>query len=348
MANLNRDELSIIFKFLNGFDLHNASLVCSFWSEIAKEENKRRGYPCEVKTEFNSCIDNWDTLKTQLIDCCQVKPSLHILFCGFGKTKQILKGCYCQYLPSNCISISLEHFFTWITDNSISSIFFPEIPNLQISTITFNKHPWNKGIYCEELKCLFDDSFSNADRLKTIFEPIINDDFPTSGCIVFIYEIANNCILKLAQSLEKWFPNKKTSILGIGTDKLSICNSVYNSHICQHTVDCTAILLNGTDMQSWILILENDSHNDERMEEFKGKINLKKHAIGFSASGYNSSYYFECQQENLFNKYFPNVPIFQIYGDEAIARNDFKGLYTNLEDSYYMEETAAFMLLTYN
>ncbi|XP_043504534.1 uncharacterized protein LOC122525678 [Polistes fuscatus] len=347
-ANLNRDELRIIFEFLNGIDLYNASQVCRLWSEIAKEESKRRGSSCLMKQQSSPCLDSWESWKTQFIDCCQVKPSLHMFYCGIEYEKKLPEGCYCESLPPNCISILLKHFFLWCTKTSISSIFFPEISNLQTSTITFNKHPWHKGIYCEELKCLFDNSLSNADQLKTVFEPIINDDFPTSGCIIFIYDIATSCLSKLALSLQNWFPNGKTSILGLGLDELSICNSNYNSHVCQHSVDCVAILLNGTDMQSWILILENYSHDEERMKEFKEKINLKKHTIGFGIHGDNSNYSFECSEEDLFHKYFPNVPILQLYGNEAMATNELKGLYDNFSDRYDMMKTTAYMLLTYN
>ncbi|XP_043499960.1 uncharacterized protein LOC122522746 [Polistes fuscatus] len=102
-------------------------------------------------------------------------------------------------------------------------------------------------------------------------------------------------------------------------------------------------------MQSWILILENDSsYDEERMKEFKEKINLKKHTIGFGIHAYNSNYYFECPERDLFHKYFPNVPILQLYGDEAMATNELKGLYGNFSDIYDMMQKAAYMLLTYN
>ncbi|KAI4498995.1 hypothetical protein M0802_005861 [Mischocyttarus mexicanus] len=262
VPNLNKDELYIIFNLLNGLDLHNASLVC-------------RGPIFVVRNELEISSVDWKAIKREFIDSCKVNPSLHMLFFGSEYVKEPPIECCCRHLPLNCASILIERSIP--DDHSISSIFFPDTPNMKVSTISLNNHPWDKGIYCEELKC---------------------------------------------------FQIKKTLIWGIEADYLAICNHVYNSRICRNKVDCIAVLLSGTDMQSWITKLDTTYDNESMIKEFKETIKLKKHAVGFLAC-HENHIEIDYESQKLIQSYFPEIPIFTVSTSEAIAKYGFEGSSVN-------------------
>lgn len=91
-----------------------------------------------------------------------------------------------MYLPYNCWSVSMNMESFSSEKESLVSMCFPRLRDIQISTFTFNKHPWTMGIYCEELKALFDNSFNNAEKLKTAIEASFDNDSHNTSCWILL------------------------------------------------------------------------------------------------------------------------------------------------------------------
>ncbi|KAI4472709.1 hypothetical protein M0804_015637 [Polistes exclamans] len=349
---LEYDVVGLIFQYLNGLDLYNASKVCRSWFEIAQYILKGRKPTCISRKYDGRNLHSWNTVKNDIIDSCKVKPSIHMLLIASPYSQlqleeqlKLYKGCICEYLPLNCYSISIQKYIFESNENTVTSMFFPEVPKIKISTITLNWHLMDKGIYCEELKCLIDEP-RNADKLKNIFDSILNNDWSTESCLIIFYDCIKITIIHyLMQILNDWFPRKKVTIWGGLAYSLSVCNFVQTSRICQSLVDCTCILMTGTDMQSWTVVLKfrNDAKS---LEEFKNIVQLKKHSVGFMASSY-SNYYDE--DEKTFKTYFPNIPLFTIYDSEPLTGEYFSDI-CPLKKQLSLSETneTTFMILTYN
>nr|KAF7406647.1 hypothetical protein H0235_014303 [Vespula pensylvanica] len=76
-------------------------------------------------------------------------------------------------------------------------------------------HPSKAGIYCKELKILFDASFNNAEQLKTIFEVSFGKDSHKINCLVLLYKYWNYGFLiplNLLACLKNMMKFKKHSI----------------------------------------------------------------------------------------------------------------------------------------
>lgn len=160
---LNYYVLRKIFKLLNGLDLHNASQVCRSWSEAANDEKKERGPMYIIKRRKKTTPHyNSEQIKKEIIECCQVKPSLIMLVC-VPYSNVILRGCYCNFLPLECFFLSLE-YNSMIKNiirpkKTVASMYFPEVPNIKVSALTLRKNLKRPEIYCEELQLFFKKSF---------------------------------------------------------------------------------------------------------------------------------------------------------------------------------------------
>ncbi|KAL2711838.1 F-box only protein 22-like isoform X1 [Vespula squamosa] len=236
----------------------------------------------------------------------------------------------------------------------IVGMFFPKVPDVQISTLTFNKHPSKAGIYCEELKTLFDTSFNNAEQLKTIFEVSFGKDSHKTSCLILLHKYWRYDFLiplNLLTCLKNWFPYARTSIWGGVVQKLSVCNMVYNSHVCKNNVECVVISISGTEMQTWPLCLDRWCDTEKKIEDkfkvFKDGVKFKKHSIGLMfTSDIRGSYLYNLES-TIFKKFFPGVPLIEYFGNNAFGGELSEVTYERLE-AVESVNTTAFMILTYN
>lgn len=335
--------LIILFRYLNGYELGNASLVSR---EIARELNRRIGPLCLTK---NNCDDDVENVKKAFVDRCSIMPSLNIFVTLFRWHKERTKSCYCHRLPLNCYSVSINNCWLMEDKSVVLGMFLPKIRNLKVTTVTLNRHISGKGMYCEELKCSFDDSFNNSDQLKTIFKPVFRKNLSTDNCLILLYKYNAYPILEnLLQALEEWFPDKNACIFGGMVENLSICNKLINSHVCKLNADCISIIIRGRDMQTWTLKFNGSYDGYKLIKEFKDNIVLKTHSIGFMIAGECCLKYSHNRESSNFRKIFPRVPIFQIYSLETIDATSSNGLSEKLYNKWDRMESLVFLIITYN
>ncbi|KAI4498991.1 hypothetical protein M0802_005857 [Mischocyttarus mexicanus] len=234
-------------------------------------------------------------------------------------------------------------------DNIVSSLFLPDVPNLKITTISFNKHILGNRLYCEELKRSFDQSFNDADQLKTLFNTVFNNSNPTKNCLILLYR-TNSCSIpeNLIRSFTKWFPKEKASIIVGMVKNFFICSSTKNSRVCKTNANCLSILIRGMDMETSILRFNSFYDGSKLLKKFRDGIILKTHTICIMITG-------ECCMRNSvnrkfenFNKYFPNVPLFQIYGFETMSASSSNELHKKFYNKWEKIESTVFMIITYN
>ncbi|KAL2751087.1 F-box only protein 22-like isoform X1 [Vespula maculifrons] len=352
--NINYYVLRSIFEYLNGLDLSNASQVCKSWLEVAEDEKRRRGPSSVIRNrkEMKS-YKNWDDIKKEMIECFAIKPALCMFSTNSAKKDSHLQRCHCKYLPYNCYTVSLDMENSLLGNENLVAMYFPKIPNIQISTFTFNMHPWTMGIYCEELKTLFDNSLNNAEQLKTVIEASFDNDCHNTSCWILLCKIyyGTSIGFDLLEHFYKWFPRKRVSICGGIVNDLSVCNSVHNSRVCKNMAECVAILISGTKMQIWTVSLDemNDNNKDieDKLKNIKEIVKLKKHSIIFMfISEYCSS-----DMDNLeliMFEYFPRVPVVKYFCNGAFAGENLNEKYIQGCNDFENINTSVLMILTYD
>ncbi|KAI4495475.1 hypothetical protein M0802_008689 [Mischocyttarus mexicanus] len=356
MINLNYYVLRKIFKLLNGIDLHNASQVSRLWSEVAKDEEKERGPMYIIKRRKKTIFHyGWDQVKKEIIDCCQVKPSL-IMLMYVPYSNIISRGCHCNFLPVECYLLSLEYNSTIRNmirpKKTVASMYFPSVPNIQISALTLKKNFKRTGIYCEELELYFEDSLKYSKKLKTIFEEFFIHDSSMTSCLILLCDNINNAIaLDLIESLKDWFPNKNFPLWGGMVDRMSVCNYINNSRICQVHADSVAILLGGPEMKIWTVILDQFCETkqviENKLKDFKESITLRKHSIGFIFSSQFRENYLLALDSSIYHHYFPNVPLVNCFGHKSFG-GSLDEAYKRMPHNMDQIGDATLMIITYN
>ncbi|XP_047364576.1 uncharacterized protein LOC124954941 isoform X2 [Vespa velutina] len=353
--NLNYYVLRIIFKYLNGQDLSNASQVCKSWLETAVDEKKRRGPSSNTKSKKEiKSYENWEDVKKETIEYFTLKPILCMFFTYAVKKDTHLQRCHCKYLPHNCYSVSVNTDSFLSEEEFLVSMCFPKLQNIQISTFTFNRHPWTMGIYCEELKTLFDNSFNNAEKLRTTIEGLfVNDCNNTTSCWIILCKIFYGpCIgFDLVEHFYKWFPHKRIFVCGGIINHISVCNSEHNSRICRDQAECVAILISGTEMQIWTVSLDemNDDVQsfEDKIEDIKQIVELKKHSIIFMFISEYCTTSLNNLELTVF-EYFPRVPIVKYICHGAFGGENLDEKYIQGCNNFENKDTSVFMILTYN
>lgn len=352
---LNYYVLRIIFQYLNGFDLFNASKVCRSWLEVADDEKQTRGPMCIIKTKDSKLESiDYEIILKENIKCCKVKPSLSMLFIKMKNKEDIAEKCYCKYLPFNWYSpVVVSSYLPAEEKNTVLCMFFPEVPNIKITTLTLVPYKliWGNGIYCHEIKTNFNFSFSNADRLKTVFESVFSFDQRTESCMILLCD-RNGALIttNLENALRSWFPNKRLPVWGGIVDYLSICHHMPHTASSEATMSCIAVLISGEGLNTWSTFLYCNCNTQKQIEKtlkcFKDKITLKKHSIGFLFNPQFRNFLF-CLESTIFKQIFPGVPLVEYSGIGAFGGNDGEP-YTRIINKLNLFEKTAFMVITYD
>ncbi|XP_015179979.1 PREDICTED: uncharacterized protein LOC107068272 [Polistes dominula] len=354
--NLNYYVLRKIFKLLNGFDLHNASQVCSSWFEAANDVKNERGPMYVIKRRKKTLLNNkLEQFEKEVIECSQVKPSLiMLLYVPFNKA--ILERCYCDFIPVKCYLLSLEYHSTIRRmirpKKTVACMFFPEVPDIRYSTFTLKKNLKRSEIYCEELKLFIDNSFQNSDKLKTTFEEFFINDSTTTSCLILLCNnINNNIAIDLVKSLKEWFPNKNFPLWGGMVDRISVCTYEQNTRSCKVHADSIAILIGGPEMKIWSVILdhfcETEKVIDDTLKTFKESITLKKHSIGFIFSSRCRENYLLALDSSIYHNHFPNIPLVNCVGHKSLG-SSLDEAYKKISHDWNEIGDATLMIITYN
>ncbi|KAL2751085.1 F-box only protein 22-like isoform X1 [Vespula maculifrons] len=179
-----------------------------FWLEAVNDEIRTRGPSCIIRSRRKTNAPlSFDSIKKEMIGCSAFKPIFNIFFVASEEEESPSQRCHCEYLPFNFSSVSLNMCNSFLIKGKdlIVGMFSPKVFDVRISKLIFNKHSSKAGIYCKELKTLFDTSFYNAEQLKTIFEVSFGKDSHKINCLIL-------------------FPYAKTSVWGGVVQKLSVCS----------------------------------------------------------------------------------------------------------------------------
>lgn len=352
-----RDEaIRIVFKYLNGKELHNASTVCKSWLAIGRNENKSRGPMAYVRTikKFEYTLDLYSANKS-IIECCLTKPSLYMFLTNYESSYETVNKCHCHLLPRSCYSIGLKNNFLNDDKNTLFCMTFPIGSNVQVFNYTFCPYPYEDKLYCPELLYHFNNDFQGAENLKHKLELFFETTRPsTSFMIIFtnmlgLYQLINEIV-----ALGKWFPSSRVPIWGGVVDILSVCNSFHKNRECNFDAEMVHIIISGPDMAMWSLTLDDSCKTKKKLKakliEFKQRVNLKQHSMCFiftPALRYMKLYKFESK---AFTKVFPDVQVFHIYGHGAFEGNGFEDFHKKMPKILPIDENASTIItiFTYN
>ncbi|CAK9795086.1 F-box only protein 22 [Anthophora quadrimaculata] len=114
---LTYDVLRIIFKYLNGVELSNASMVCRSWLEVANDEKRTaRGSILYFLQDMRSA----EYFKTQIVQKLLIKPTLGLFFATPWRVSG-KKDCHCKVLPANCDVITIRTHGVIINDRELKN-----------------------------------------------------------------------------------------------------------------------------------------------------------------------------------------------------------------------------------
>lgn len=356
---LTYDVLCIIFKYLNGLDLNNASKVCRSWLEAANSEKRTRGPTCLMRNvkDWRYTPIGWEGVKRYSIECSQLKPSLALFF-TVGHKSSLSESCHCDDLPPNCHSVSLDTHGVVINDTArgeensdhIVCMSLPDVPNIKTSILTFNLYDWKDGDLTKLTK------FTYHKQLKAAFETSSDSDSRKASCLMLFCDWDGRKIaLHLLKSLGHWVPETRPCIWGGIAKNLSVCNSVNNTRVCKNSANCIAIVLSGTKMRTWSILLDVYCDTQEKVEDelrtFKDRVRLKKHSMGFmfacrirGRDMFDENYV----ESTIFKQFFPEVPLVGCYGDGEFGKKMLNETSKKKPKKWYTSMSTVFMILTYD
>ncbi|KAI4492828.1 hypothetical protein M0804_002619 [Polistes exclamans] len=323
-----RGRYSNLYSVLLDYNMHFLQLINNHlrsWLKVANDEKNSRGpdYFIRIVKETKS-LSNFEMIKKDLTEYCRKKPSLNIFYFLNLVELERPSSCQCENLSLNSYILEISYFCNIQNQKTIFSLFFPEETNIQISMVTFKQFiPFGK-IYCEEAKIWFDSSLFNTERIKSIFEPFFNNNRPTTSCLIIFCEC--NCTIAkfLEMALKSWFPNKNIPVWGGKIFNLSVCSYLSNSRKCKDNPHCAAVLINGTEMETYSICIDSNIDTqldiENKLKILKVNIELKKHSIGFMFSSKVISKLYNLQL-NTFKQLFPEMTLITYFGSEAYGGN---------------------------
>ncbi|CAK9795084.1 F-box only protein 22 [Anthophora quadrimaculata] len=308
---LTYDVLRIIFKYLNGVELSNASMVCRSWLEVANDEKRTaRGSILYFLQDMRSA----EYFKTQIVQKLLIKPTLGLFFATPWRVSG-KKDCHCKVLPANCDVITIRTHGVIINDRELKNgltdvvcTFLPDIPNVTIKTITF------VGVV----------------RSQTVAQG---------------RGLAKAVAAVLKQN------NKKSSIWGGVVRDLRICNSKDAKHNrCAQSATCIGVTLVGL-VDSWSVVIDGCYRTkkavEERLKSFRNHVSLRKHSMGFMFACHERGERMFCEdnvESSIFKSLFPEVPLVGCFGDGEFGKTTIPN---EEEEIWYNEISTVFLIVTY-
>lgn len=340
------DVLRIIFKYLNGMDLSNASRVCRCWLQAAQDEKQSRGPVCFMESS--------NSVNQQIIKNLKIKPALGLFFETTGVRDQHL-DCYADALPPNCYTIRLTtygliHDSTEIEGDVQNFVcaFLPDIPNVTIKTFAIRKIDYSHVIGPVVMKC---SKKFYCDLRQALGEPNVNNG--QSKCLLlfsFLYD--NGIAVRVSKALKKKYKHQPISVWGGIAKDLLVCNSAHGSfqHYCAEPAHSIGIVLSGA-LKTWSIVVYHNyktkSQVEERIKLLRESVQLQKYSIGFMfACCERGSYMFKERnvESSIFKRYFPEVPLAGCFGAGEIGNNSIEGPSGR---PWHRVASTVFLILTY-
>ncbi|CAL7934490.1 unnamed protein product [Xylocopa violacea] len=315
---LTYDVLSIVFKYLNGMDLLNASMVCRSWMEVANDEKRTRGGDTFL-TRYGIASTGIH-YKTRIVHKLKSKPALGLVFKSCHSVCK--EDCHCTLFPKDCAVITLGTYgvvfnnkeMEEASDNVVCA-FLPKIPAFE-------------GCENDRPKCLlFFCNLEGRDSTKSITKML----------------------------LERCDHAVKPSVWGGVVHDLYICNSKnFKSENCPQLAYSIAVILSGS-VDSWSVVINKKYCSKQlvemRLKAFKDLVSLRKHSMGFmfACCERGQNMFAECNVESsIFKKYFPKIPLVGCFGDGEFGYTIEPNKTSNVKNAHcYKERSTVFLIITY-
>lgn len=361
--NLNYDTMRLIFKYLNGKDLHHASLVCRSWLNIAEDEKLCRGPICIVRPSEKKLkpgyIEIWRNTFEETIRLLRIKVNVQMHFTQNLVFPVLIEECYCRNMPFNCISMFLGNFYSHKNNNYISNLFLPDVSSIKITTCSFLAGPWNEVLFCPEINAYMDPNLENFCEWQSEFDDHFVNTRSMPSCIIFFCDRSSISIAKtLLKHYLNCFLDNIISVWGGILDILTICLIKNNERLCRKRTSCASLFISGVNMKTWSVTLNDDCTTNEEIEkkltEFKMIVKLKQHSIGFIYTSNSRFYRFNNLESTIFQQIFPNLPVIYMCGIAGFSGdfNDVIKTISNLVPEGYLTRNndldTVIMVLTYN
>ncbi|XP_046418127.1 F-box only protein 22-like [Neodiprion virginianus] len=355
------DVLRLMLEYFNITDLTRAAMVCRSWNEAAEKEIHTRLKPqhflLEPNTESKKITD-----PKYVVDKLFIQPSVGMVFNGFHTRRQIWQpDCLCNYLPPQTDYITLTNSGTIYDEvenkaRGLSSIFFPEIPDVKI-----------KYFHTTKLDYLKFDSTQNPKSSNKLARELckISPKEENIKCIImFLGGMTRNIfatpdpdhVESVINSIVSYGTNtakNKIAIWGGIARRVMVCSSSRDKRICKKSVPIAGLSICGSGVSTWSMVLNSRIKTKEQAEKeltaLRDAVKLQKHTIGFmfSCCARGDSWYSEPNVEaKIFRKLFPNVPLIGSIGDGEFGVSTVRHEYSPDERIFHQYATI-FLIVSY-
>ncbi|XP_046738178.1 F-box only protein 22-like [Diprion similis] len=355
------DVLRLMLEYFNITDITRAAMVCRSWNEAASKEIHTRLKPQHFLLEPNAESKKITDPK-HIVDKLFIRPSIGIVFNGVQSRRQIWQpDCLCNYLPPQTDYITLINSGTIYDDvehkaGGLSSIFFPEIPDVKI-----------KYFHTTKLDPLKFDPMQNPKSREKLARELckISPKEKNIKCIImFLGGMARNIfahpdpdnIEQIIKSILSHGTDKaenKIAVWGGITRRVLVCSSSCDERTCKKNVPIAGLSICGSGVSTWSLVLDSRIKTKEEAEKeltvLRDAVKLQKHTIGFmfSCCARGDSWYSEPNVEaKIFRKLFPNVPLVGSIGDGEFGVSTVPHEYSPGEHIFHQYATI-FLIVSY-
>lgn len=353
--------LSIVFKYLNDYELDNAAKVSRFWWKIAKNEENLRGPSCcEYIKRLETKNKSWHFIKADIIKNNGARSGLQLFFTDDRKVKSCTEGCHCENLPVSSYSVVLECNLMMNTEQSntaLMSLFFPETHKTKIATYTFIPDTFKPGLFCPEINFHCGTDIAKVKFLQTHMQRYFGNDYnPTSCMLLFCNNCSTNFLIDLLLVLSDWFPDKRICIWGGIVDSISVCQYYYQNILCSAEAYYILIFINNAQIATYIENLDCNCTTPQAIKEkylnLRKRVSLRKHTIALINTTYfrMNSYY--SMERYLFKQVFPNIKLFHMIGAAVFKGQGLRNMRNTMpvrdpeNNRIYLE--TSIMIITYN
>ncbi|KAI4498978.1 hypothetical protein M0802_005844 [Mischocyttarus mexicanus] len=320
------DVLHVVFKNLDYKDLYNASLVNSYWKQVAKEENYRRGIVCNtLLKDHDSVLYNaeWEERYFQYL---LKMSSFNVFVTNLNYRGPPIIRCYCQYYNLPCCSVMLQQLCSSDILRYADTVTFPDSHKTQFNTITFRTIFDTDFVYCPELRQMSGPDFELPSGLRVIIERYFDRDGPMKSCMILISDLDSTHIIKnIFEHIKRWFPNGEISVWCGMIIEIKVCKNL----ACKNAAEIILIFISSRSLKTWVTSWPVENETREiivaKLEEFKARIELKKHSIAliYKSRGF-ISYGHILQIE--FERIFGVMPYIYLYGPGLFVAEDLQGV----------------------
>ncbi|KAI4482916.1 hypothetical protein M0802_013608 [Mischocyttarus mexicanus] len=298
----------------------------NYWSQVARQENYRRGIVSNILYNENISVIfsvNW---KKEYFKYLLKMSSFNVFVVSANYEGPPISSCYCNYQKPSYCSLIFQIYFSYNLMLFAESVSFPDSHKIQLNTFTFQKLRGEEFVYCPELRTMSGPDFQLPLEMRPMISRYFDKNKPMKTCMILISDLSSANIAKnILEDLKEWFPQSEISVWSGIIVNILTCKNL----TCKSTTDIILIFISNRDLKTWVTTwpAKNDTREIfvARLLEFKQRIEFKKHSLALI---YKTGHFFpdDPDLKTEFQKVFVKIPCIFFHGPALLAAENIQGV----------------------